>query len=428
MATDWTKRWGYMVATTPSRPGIYRLEGGGYLVRGRVLNTKTGKLRTVIKALREASIQEAQAELDAMKAARRAEANGSAPRRQLFSEFAASRFEAKVKEGRIKSAKGRAKWEQVLRAQLLPAFGTYACDELRVWHLVQWREQIATWMRDGYEYERSLKNGKTEKRRTELSPRTANTWLSVMRVLCMEMSELLELPIRGAKALAYFDTSQRPTYTDEAPNALTPDWARRFLDAMRRKFPQFYAMTLLGFATGKRPSTMRPLRRSGPECDVDWSEGFVRFRRSHTRGAETMVGTKTGTRERVYLPEAAMAALREHVAMLETDKGKRAEKMQASDLLFPSVRGGMRSPSCLDKPFAAVARAIGLPFELTPRAMRRTFNDLARAAEVHDVVARSITGHATEAMQIHYSTARADEQRTAIASVLSVMSRNGRGG
>jgi hypothetical protein len=82
-------------------------------------------------------------------------------------------------------------------------------------------------------------------------------------------------------------------------------------------FCQHYAMTLVGFVTGKRPSTLRPLRRRGPECDVDWREGFVRFRRSNMRGDEMMQGTKTGTRERVYLPETVLASLREHIAMCE---------------------------------------------------------------------------------------------------------------
>jgi hypothetical protein len=36
--------------------------------------------------------------------------------------------------------------------------------------------------------------------------------------------------------------------------------------------------------------------------------------------------------------------------------------------------------------------------------MRRTFQDLARAAEVRDIVTRSASGHSTEAMQRHYST------------------------
>jgi integrase len=194
------------------------------------------------------------------------------------------------------------------------------------------------------------------------------------------------------------------------------------LAEMRRTFPQFYAMTLLGFATGKRPSTLRPLRRTGPESDVDWDAGFVRFRRSHTRRNETMLGTKTGTTERVYLPGEVMQALRDHVAALGTIKGPRGDKMRASDLLFPSVRGSFRTSSCLDRPFATVGTAIGLPFGLTPRAMRRTFNDLARASQVADVVTRSITGHKTETMQSLYSTAQPNEQREAIAKVIGLVS------
>jgi hypothetical protein len=52
--------------------------------------------------------------------------------------------------------------------------------------------------------------------------------------------------------------------------------------------------------------------------------------------------------------------------------------------------------------------------------MRRTFQDLCRAAQVGDLVTRSISGHATEAMQRHYSTVAFDEQRRGIASVIQL--------
>ena len=45
--------------------------------------------------------------------------------------------------------------------------------------------------------------------------------------------------------------------------------------------------------------------------------------------------------------------------------------------------------------------------------MRRTFQDLARAAEVKDLVTRAISGHATETMQHHYSTVAAEEKKQA---------------
>ncbi len=52
--------------------------------------------------------------------------------------------------------------------------------------------------------------------------------------------------------------------------------------------------------------------------------------------------------------------------------------------------------------------------------MRRTYQDLVRAAGVHDAVTRAISGHATPAMQLHYSTARGDEVRSALAQVAGI--------
>ena len=52
--------------------------------------------------------------------------------------------------------------------------------------------------------------------------------------------------------------------------------------------------------------------------------------------------------------------------------------------------------------------------------MRRTFQDLARAAEVKDIVTRAISGHATETMQHHYSTVAAEEKKLAIAKVIEL--------
>jgi hypothetical protein len=49
--------------------------------------------------------------------------------------------------------------------------------------------------------------------------------------------------------------------------------------------------------------------------------------------------------------------------------------------------------------------------------MRRTYQDLTRAAGIHDVVTHAISGHATETTQQHYSTARSPEIRDALARV-----------
>jgi hypothetical protein len=77
----------------------------------------------------------------------------------------------------------------------------------------------------------------------------------------------------------------------------------------------------------------------------------------------------------------------------------------------------------LNKPFADVAEQIGLGKKFTQRGFRRTFNDLARAANVNDVVTWTICGHLTERMQHHHSTADATEQRESIARVIELAGR-----
>jgi hypothetical protein len=47
--------------------------------------------------------------------------------------------------------------------------------------------------------------------------------------------------------------------------------------------------------------------------------------------------------------------------------------------------------------------------------MRRTFQDLGRAADVHDFVVRVISGHATANMQERYSGVSGEEVRDGVA-------------
>ena len=183
---------------------------------------------------------------------------------------------------------------------------------------------------------------------------------------------------------------------------------------MKELHPQHYAMVLLGFGIGARPSTLRPLRRSGPESDVLWSEGLVLLRRSNPAGDEIVDHTKTKLDQDIPLPGSLMRALRAHVAALPPGP------MRESPYLFPSITGGMRSRSVLDKPFRDVLEALGWTIKLTPKGMRRTFNDLARHAHVHDIILRAISGHQTERMQRHYSTAQHEEMRAAVGKVISI--------
>lgn len=396
-----------------TRPGIYRIKGGGFLIAGRVTHPRTGARRSVQRVTHAPTIEAAQRERDVLLSEARDVAQGRRLSTQTFSAFVRSLYERKVADGSLGSEATRDRWDDTLVNQLVPAFGAIYVHEIR-------RSDIESWKAAGAAL---VASGKRK-------PSTVNGWLrillQILRVAVAEF-ELERDPTRGVAMLSQADHA---TYTEERPNALTAPQARAFLEEMRAMFPQHYAMTLLGFVTGLRPSSLRPLRCRGASPDVLWREDAILVRRSNSRGQSVRETTKTKRHQRIHLPAEVIGVLAGHVGLtrapvLSERWGKAPiwwrAKMAGSELLFPARHGGCVSRSVLDKPFAKVSEAIGLPFALSPRGMRRTFQDLARAAEVHDVVTRSISGHSTEAMQRHYSTAAAEEQRAGIGLVLGLV-------
>jgi hypothetical protein len=73
-----------------------------------------------------------------------------------------------------------------------------------------------------------------------------------------------------------------------------------------------------------------------------------------------------------------------------------------------------------DKPFKDVCRHLSLGKKVTPKAMRRTFQDLARRAAVDGLVQRSICGHLTEEMTERYSSVAQVEVEAALGKVVSL--------
>jgi integrase len=172
---------------------------------------------------------------------------------------------------------------------------------------------------------------------------------------------------------------------------------------------------LLGSVTGLRPSSLYALRRAGENADVKWDQGLVLVRRSRGVKGRVMEMAKTNHDQVIKLPEFVMSVLRWHV-----DKQLTTRDMERSELLFPSEVGGFRSNSALTKPFKVIAKAMGLKKQISPKAMRRSFQDAMREAQVANVVVRSISGHLTDRMQQHYSTAQGHEQEQAIARIVDL--------
>jgi hypothetical protein len=388
----WKKRKGKHIATSPSLPGVWAVKEGGWLVRGRCLNPKTGRQVEVRRILDLPTAPDALKWLRDRQEAIRSGGTLAPLARPRFSEYATSLFAAKVEAQEIQSAAGRQKWSDALTGHLIPDLGDLWVDMIEHRDLEAWRLAAA----------RRVKQGK-------LKPRTFNTHLSILRVIMKAATA--DLSLRGNPCSAIKPLPVGRTHTIESPNSLEPDQVPAFLAKMYEHYPQLYAMTLLGFTTGLRPSHMRPLRRQGPHADIDWDRGYLYVRRSHTLKSEIMDATKTKLDQRIALPSQLVAELRAHVDRLKP-------KQKESDLLFPSVRGGLRARSLFDKPFEDIRKQLGIPHKLTAKGMRRTYQDLARETQIRDIVTRSISGHTTVAMQEHYSTVSEDEQRDALATII----------
>jgi site-specific recombinase XerD len=381
-------------------PGVWERKEGGHVVRGAAVCPRTGKRKDLLKVLPNATAEQALVWLRTeLKNVRTGAAIAPQYETMPFGSYAVSLLKRKIERGEIRSASGIEKWNMVLKHLIASSLAEIRVDQLRPRDVESWKDEVAVEMREeGY------------------SPNTANTWLSVLRVILAHAKLDYELRESAATGVKNFDTSEHRTYTREQPNSLTADEVRKFLAVMLEKYPQHFAMTYVGCATGLRPSSLRPLRRRGVEADVKWDESVLCVRRSHTRGQAVMNRTKTKKDLEIKVPELLLEVLRWHVqTQLLTDEQKQ------SDLLFPREDGGLRDPKVLRSPFEHVTKLLSLEKRITPRAMRRSFQDLARSARVDDVVTRSISGHATEQMQRHYSTVSEVEQSEGLAKVLRMM-------
>jgi integrase len=407
-STEWRQFKASWISTTPVLPGVWRRRDGGHVVRGRVIDATTGLPKELWKVLPDADAPTALKWLEDEKAKIRAGGVVEAAPRTRFNEFAASLFEHKVKVGDIKSAAGRNKWVDVLEHLVggtvgrsgarARGFGEMFIDTITSAHIEAWKEQIAALITAG-----------------DYAPTTINGWLAILRVIMKAAKRQFSLSTLATEGVEGFDESEHETYTEEEPNALLPHEVPIFLARFRAMHPAHYAMLYLGLVTGLRPSSLRPLRRSGEEADVHWDTGRLLVRRSHTYMDETMRTTKQKRRYAIDLPPEVMEVLQWHV-----DTQLRTPEQRDSELLFPATTGGFRSNCVLNKPIAEVTEELKLGKKLTQRALRRTFNDLARAAQIGDLVTRSISGHQTERMQHHYSTVNGGEQRAALARVVAL--------
>jgi hypothetical protein len=413
MATTWIQRWKMTISSEPVLPGVWKRKEGGHVVYGAAMDPRTGKRKDIRRVLNEEDPRKALAWLTLEREkVRRGLTETKAREVPAWNDFAESLFAQKVEDGTIQSAKGREKWATILGHLAAAPWADYFVDRIKHADLVDWRASLPSlrWERRSKDKKRVIKRGK-------YAASTLNDWLAVARVIFAAATIKYELPRDPMVGIEDFPIVER-TYTREEPNALTPEEVGKWLATFREKFPQFYAMAFLGLVHGQRPSTLRPIRRQGatPDLILDGPDGArLLLRRSHTLRDEVWDRTKTKKDLDLALHPEVVEVLKWHIeSQLKTDAQRK------SDLLFPTQWGKLRSKSCLDKPFAKVTELCKLGKKITPRAMRRTFQDLMRKAEVEGVVTRAISGHATDAMRVHYSTAADAEVRGAVGKIVDL--------
>lgn len=387
----------WMVGCKPTKhEGIWKTRTG-YRVRVRAIDPRTGTQKERNREFSNISIEEAVLEQERLRAEIRHPVAAERVRVK-YGDFAESLLKRKIASGELSTEKSQRTWSDAQDLHLLPEFEDWFVDAIK-------RRDVEAWkMTQGEKVQRGL-----------FSPATVNGWLrvflSTLRAAVADL-ELEHDPTVGVKPI---DTSTWSTYTEEEPNSLTVAEVSEFMKHARELYPQHYAQLLLGLSTGRRPCELRPLRRCGPSPDVRWDESVLFVRRSQVLG-EPVERTKTNVRLRIALPPSLVEVLRWHV-----EEHLLSKKMRESELLFPSRTGGYQSSNVLRKPIVQIATAAGFKKHLSPYFMRRTFQDLCRAAQVHDFVVRSISGHKTVEMHEHYSSVSALEVRDGLAKVVSLL-------
>ena len=200
-AQKWVVRWKYEMTAKALRPGIWALKDGGYFLRTRVIDPRSGKVVEYQRVIRDATLNQAEREKHRLRSDAHDLVSGRKQAPTLWSSYAASLFEAKVNEGKIKSAKGREKWATTL-ARLIPVLGHLYVDEIRPAHLIAWRNEMARWMRDGMPSIRKRDEGKNKI--VPLAAATANGWMAIIKVVCGAMTKHFELERDASDALEYF--------------------------------------------------------------------------------------------------------------------------------------------------------------------------------------------------------------------------------
>ena len=139
----WIRRWKFSIAPKPVLPGVWRKEEGGFVVRGRTKDPRTGRTREVLKVV--ACTEPADALKELRLALGEIRAGNAAPMQSQirFCDWSVSLLERKIVRGEIRSAATIEKWKHTLRDHLIPHFGTLFMNQIRRADIEHWKDTVA---------------------------------------------------------------------------------------------------------------------------------------------------------------------------------------------------------------------------------------------------------------------------------------------
>lgn len=441
-------------------PGVWRLPSGGFHVRTSAVDPRTGRLLTRKKNLPKATIRKAIQEVARLREIARSGGTVRDPKKPTVLAFARSWLEIHLP--RMTSDLAKARYTEALDLHVLPDLGALYVDQVQ---------------------DRDLESWLVKPRARRYSPYTVNGWWRVLKMLMQAAARFYRLPdpTSGVKPLPLPQREQENSLTPEelrafleAAKRLKPQWHTMIvlgfilgmrpgelrplrwdedvdLEAGTITVRRSQRRKYLGPTKTKRirvialPAALVELLKAHRDA-MKGSAGFGQTAFPWVGGPGIRIGTRAlqpyaravgltpgklrGLRWDVEIDLAAavisrpghddVKLTREAVALFQKRRDRMGGSAGAGDLLFPSDVGGFVSPSSLDKPFEDIAEAAKIKKPITPRAMRRTAQDLSRLAGVNDLVTRAVSGHSDVGMQELYSTIRGDEMRKSLAAVVQL--------
>ena len=189
------------------------------------------------------------------------------------------------------------------------------------------------------------------------------------------------------------DAVDVPQVRREEMQPLTPEQARRFLEAARGE--RLEALYVVAIYAGLRPGELLAL---GWE-DVDLDRGVLQVRRALSDGEFATPKTKR-SRRRIDLSAGSIAALKRHRVRQLEERMARAGLWQDHGLVFPSSVGTPLSHRNVVRSFKAVLRRAGLPTAIRLYDLRHTCATLLLCRNVHPKYVQELLGHASIAQTL----------------------------